>query len=127
MPAPMIDRDLSEINAELAEMMRERLGVRGEGLAAKLRRAGRTLPRPVRRAGDMLVETERRTAHPKLRRQVDPQALTEAEAVLRSHLEGIDRADRRRGYWIGVLTPLAFNLLLVIFCTTAALVWAGRI
>jgi len=121
----MAQRDIGEINAELADLMRTQLGVRAKTLATALHRAGRHLPKAERRAGRVLVEAEALAANPKLRRRLELDALTEAEARLRQYLLSIDRADRRRGYWISVLTPLAFNLIVLIFGTTAFLVWNG--
>jgi hypothetical protein len=119
--------DLAALNAELAALLRERLGVRGETFEARLNRAGRLLPRAVRAAGRELVAKERMWENPKLRRQIDRASVAAAAKVLRSHLDSIDAADRRRGYWIGVLTPLAFNLLLLLGGVTAWLVWSGRV
>lgn len=109
----MTEPDLPQINAELAELLRSQLGIRGTGLAVKLRRAGRLLPRRVRQAGAELVEMEALWQNPKLRRRIDPAAVAAAAATVRKHLEGIDVADRRKGYWLGVVTPLAFNLLVL--------------
>lgn len=117
--------DLPRINAELASLMREKLGVRGSTLADKVRRAGRLLPRPVRAAAQKLIEAERLWPNPKLRRQIDPATLTGAAKQVHDHLSRIDRADRRRAYWLSVLTPLAFNLLVVLALVTAWVAWYG--
>lgn len=123
----MEEHDLTRINAELAALMREKLGVRGEGLDSKLRRAGRLLPRQARRAGQHLVEVEKLWENPKLRRRIDPAGTREAAKRLREHLDAIDVADRRKGYWIGVLAPLALNLLLIGAAAVTWLVWSGRV
>ncbi|MEE4117875.1 MAG: hypothetical protein V2I65_02555 [Paracoccaceae bacterium] len=124
----MLERDLTETNAALAALMREKLGIRrGSTLAAKLRIAGRLLPKAERKAGRTLVEAERLWANPKLRRRLDPAALAAAEARLRGFLDRIDPADRRKGMILGILASLAFNFLLI---AAAAIVWAchtGRI
>jgi hypothetical protein len=119
--------DLVRCNAALAELLRARLGVRGATLKTGLRRAGRLLPRPVRKAGQDLARAEALWANPKLRRRLDPARLAEAERLVRTHLETIDRADRRRGYWLGVAAPLAFNLLLLLAAAVAWLHWSGRV
>lgn len=124
----MLERDLTETNAALAALMREKLGIRrGATLAAKLRVAGRLLPKAERKAGRTLVEAERLWANPRLRRRLDPAALAAAEARLRGFLDRIDPADRRKGMILGILASLAFNFLLI---AAAAIVWAwhtGRI
>ena len=117
-----------EMTAELAELMRTRLGIRGgEGLEGKLRRAGRLLPRRLRRDGHLLVEAERRATHPKLARRMDLAACRAAHGRLKAHLQAIDPADRRRGMILGILAPLAFNLLLLGAALVASLVWTGRV
>lgn len=124
----MLERDLTETNAALAALMREKLGIRrGATLEAKLRVAGRLLPKAERKAGRTLVEAERLWANPRLRRRLDPAALAAAEARLRGFLDRIDPADRRKGVILGILASLAFNFLLI---AAAAIVWAwhaGRI
>jgi len=124
----MAEPTLQQMTAEIAELMRGRLGVRrGTGLEAKLRRAGRLLPRKVRRAAWALAEAERRAAHPKLMRQVDMAAMKAAHARVKAHLETIDPADRRWGTLLGILAPLAFNLLAIFAALVAWLSWSGRI
>lgn len=122
-----MEPDLPRITEELSQLLRTRLGVRGKDLPTKLRRAGRLLPRPVRRAAWELVEKERLWPNPKLRRQIDPAAVEAAARRVRTHLESIDAAERRRSYWIGVLTPLAFNFLLILAGVTTFLVWTERL
>lgn len=109
----MSDLDLTKTLDELAQLLGQRLGIRGSGFAAKFKRAGRLLPRHVRRAGHALLDVEPLWQNPKLRRQIDQEAVAKHVRTLRQHLETIDRADRRRAYWLGVLTPLAFNLVLL--------------
>ncbi len=48
----------------LAQLLEERLDVRGKGFDAKLRRAGRLLPRHLRMKGQMLVDATTRADHP---------------------------------------------------------------
>jgi len=124
----MHDRDLPRLNAELAQLMRHRLGIRrGETLGDKLRVAGRLLPRAERRAAHALVEAERLWANPKLRRQLDPTALAAAEKRLRDWLATVDAADRRKGIVLGILASLAFNFLLVAAALVGWLAWTGRV
>jgi hypothetical protein len=124
----MIDISLPDTNAELAVLMRERLGIRGaDRLAVKMRRGGRLLPKAVRRQAAYLVEAEKQWGNPRLRRVIDEQKVTKAQADLRRHLEGIDPRDRLKGRLIGIAAPLAFNLLVVAGLLIAWLVWTGRV
>ncbi len=97
----------------LAELIEARLGVRGRGLGGKLRAAGRTLPRWVRREAGQLVEAEALLAHPKLRTQADPAALDQAYKRCERWLKSVDPGARRRAYWLNILTVNAFNLLVL--------------
>ena len=111
----MLERDLTETNAALARLMRERLGIRrGATLEDKLRHAGRLLPRAERRAGRTLTEAERLWANPRLRRRLDPASITAAEARLRGFLEGVDAAERRKDVALGILATIAFDVLVVV-------------
>lgn len=124
----MFDRDLPAANADLAELMRDRLGIRrGTTLEAKLRHAGRLLPRAERAAGRRLVAAERLWPNPRLRRRIDIAAIEADTARLRTFLERIDPADRRRGLILGILATLAFNFLLLAAAAIAYLAWSGWI
>ncbi|WP_116130956.1 hypothetical protein [Tropicimonas sp. IMCC34043] len=124
----MIDISLPETNADLARLMRERLGVRGDAtLAAKMRRGGRLLPRRLRQEGAYLVQMEQLWQHPRLRRQIDVDHVARAQAELRAHLTAIDPRDRMIGRILGIVAPLAFNLLLIGALVIAWLAWTGRV
>ena len=124
----MLERDLSEINARLAAKIGEKLKVRrGATLEEKLRHAGRRIPAPERRAGRKLVEAEPMWGSLKLRRQLDLAGLEEAERRLEEWLDGIGRADRRRGMVLGILATNAFNFLVIAAGVIAWLWYSGRI
>ncbi len=122
----VLDR-LDDRADRLAALIEERLGVRGNGLEAKLNRAGRRLPRWVRREAGRLVEARRMAAHPKLMRRTDPDALDRAFGRCESWLRGIDPAERRKDRILGPLAVNAFNLLVVAGLFIAYLVWAGHV
>ncbi len=107
--------------------MEERLGVRGRTLEAKLRRAGRMVPRWVQRNAFQLVEAERLTAHPKLMRQVDPAGLDVAYSKVETWLKTVDPAERRKDKILGLLAVNAFNLIVVATGFVAWLAWSGHL
>lgn len=121
----MTPTDPAEINAELDALMGERLGVGGNGFGAKVRRAGRLLPRHVRREARYLVQAGQMSAHPRLAPLVDPQRVAQAAETCRSYLTGIDAADRRWGIVVGRLSVIAFNWLLLAALVIALLTWRG--
>lgn len=116
---------LDQTIAGVVTEMRAKLGVRGNDLAAVLARARHRLPRRVYRQGMALVAAEPLAAHPRLRLTLDGVALASAAQVVHAHLDVIDLADRRKGWWLGALGALSFNLILMGVLLTGFLVWRG--
>lgn len=112
---------------KIAALMEERLGIRGDGFEAKFARAGRRLPRRLRREGALLVEARRLAAHPKLARRVDARRLRKAVRVFERYLGRVDGRQRRVTRLINWLAGNAFNILLVAALTVAVLAWRGLV
>ncbi|MBK0328521.1 hypothetical protein I5535_14625 [Rhodobacteraceae bacterium F11138] len=106
-------------------LLRDKLGIHATGLRAALPRARRQLPRRVGKDLKLLADAEPLLAHPKLRQTVDRASLSAAAGALTRHLEGIDKADRRKGWWLGMLGGLAFNLLAFSVLLIVVLIWRG--
>ena len=124
----MSEFDLHKANADLVQLFRQRLGIRrGDTLEAKLRVAGRLVPKHERRAGRVLVEAERMWENPRLRRRYGPEELAAAERTLRTWLGSVDPAERRKDVVLGVLASLAFNFLLLAGAVIGWMAWSGRI
>lgn len=119
--------DLETEIATTRELLREKLGVRARDLASALRRARYRLPRRVYNRGMLLAGAQDRARHPKLRLTLDMPVLAGAAREIQAHLRAIDLADRRKGWWLGMLGGLAFNILLLIALVIAFLVWRGLI
>ena len=111
--------------AEITALMRAKLGARGRTLEATLRAARHRLPRHVRAQAQRLAEAERFATHPKLRLTLDATALDRAARTVEDHLTAIDLADRRKGWWLGMLGGLAFNLLAFAALLVGLLMWRG--
>ncbi|MBV7409191.1 hypothetical protein [Maritimibacter sp. DP1N21-5] len=109
----------------LASLMEERLDIRGQGLRAKLRRAGRKVPRWVRREIEALLEALDLSEHPKLAARVDHGRIESGTSRVERWLLDIDPWDRRRGVAVEWGAGLAFNLLLVVAIFVALLGWRG--
>lgn len=109
----------------LAQLIEERLDVRGAGLEAKLNRAGRSLPKYIRGEARLLVEAVTMQAHPKLSRQIDHARLEQAYGDVERYLLGLDAWARRRGVALNWLAGNAFNLLIIGAVLLAVLVWRG--
>ena len=108
-------------------MIEQKLGVRGKGLERKLRKAGRLLPRYIRREAARIVDAQRLTAHPKLMMQTDPSALDRAFKQCERWLKTIDPAKRRRDKILKFIGLNAFNMLVVTAAFITYLVWAGHV
>ncbi len=119
--------DLQMQMARLAQMMEERLDVRGADLAAKVRRAGRLLPRHVRREAAVLLAALPMLEHPHLSRQVEAERLARSVRIIEDYLKGVDPWDRRLGIWVGWGAGLAFSLFLTVGLVVWFLWWRGLI
>lgn len=123
-------RSLEEFHEQtdaLTALMRVKLGVRGSSFAAVLARAGRHLPRHIRADGQMLSQALSRADHPRLALTLDLPSLQRAAQSMRTHLDGIDVADRRWGFFLGLLGGMAFNLLAFAALLILFLVWRGLV
>lgn len=111
----------------LAELLEERLDIRGKGFEQKLRRAGRLLPRHLRIKGRMLVDANAHADHPRLLKQLDDAALELAAQSIERYLLDIDPWDRRRGIVLNWGAGLVFRLLVLIAAVLAFLKWQAVI
>ena len=123
----MAEPTQAERNAALASRMGDKLGV-GRGSLQRVKgRAGRWLPRWLRRDADYLIEAEALAKHPKLRHMVDPARAAKAEKRLLAHLATRDPAKERTDRLLGQLAAFAFNMLLLAALVIAVLWWRGLI
>ncbi len=116
---------LQQMADRVAELMEARLGLRGAGLAEKLRKGRRVLPRRVAAAAETLAAGAAMAQNPKLLLQVDQEALAAAYDLCLKHLNGVDGRARRRGGVVNMLATSAFYLLVVAAALVGVLVWRG--
>jgi hypothetical protein len=116
---------IQQMADRVAQLLEERLGLGGKGLAAKLKRAGRLLPRKVRDAGKQLAVSAQKAQNPKLLGQIDMGDVTEAYDVCLKHLIAIDPIDRKRGYLAGMIGSVAFGVLVLMIAIAVFLSWRG--
>ena len=111
----------------VAELMEERLGIRGEGLAEKLRKAGRSLPRKLRLAAEKLNASAELAQNPKLLLQVDQEATAQAYDVCVRYLTKLKTHKRHgtRALWLAA--NVAFVVLLIAGAALAVMRWRGLI
>ncbi|WP_209599415.1 hypothetical protein [Ruegeria sp. HKCCSP351] len=121
------DPDIQTRIAETVALLRAKLGVRDKTLEASIRKAKRRLPRRVYRQAMMLARSEAMASHPKMRLILDTPKLVRASDVVQDHLGSINLADRRWGWFLGLLGGLAFNLLALTALLLVFLWWRDLI
>jgi hypothetical protein len=114
-------------SARVAELMKERLGIRGKTLARKLGRSGRLLPKRIKQDASVLVEAAGLAQSPRLVKMIDRKRVNAAYKACVTHLEAIDVRDRRIGALLGVLGSLSMAFLVPGAALIAVLVWRGFI
>ena len=114
-----------ESAAEVALQMKKQLGVGGSGLEAKLKRAGRKLPRHVRKDAEFLAKTARLSVKPKLQNVVDRNHVEKARDNCLKYLKSVDQKRRRTDVLLGVLSGVALGVLIPVGLFTTVLVWRG--
>ncbi|WP_102109454.1 hypothetical protein [Oceaniglobus roseus] len=110
---------------EIADLIGARLGVGGTGLETKLRRAGRLLPRRIRREAEQLAQAARLAEHPRLAKQLHLMDHDRAYRDCKRFLEGIDGSERIVRALLGFVTTNAFNVLVIGALLIALLLWRG--
>ena len=111
----------------VAALMEDRLRVRGAGLAEKLRRGGRLLPRRVRTEAAYLAKAAANSAVPKLFLQLDHQRIAAAYDVCLRHLGPIGAGLRRSAYLYHLLTSVAVAVFLAGVIVVSVLFLRGLI
>jgi hypothetical protein len=121
------DKDMAAKSRKLRGLMQQKLDVRGRDLRQSLRRAGRRLPRGVRKRGADMMRAEVLANNPKTARQVDIAEVDAAYDYMWNYLDGLDVADMRRGRILSLTSAIAANLLLVCLLFVIWLWWRGYV
>jgi hypothetical protein len=116
---------IQQMAERVADLMEERLNVRGKGLTEKVRKAGRLLPRKVRLAAEQLSDAAERSKNPKLLLQINEAAVAEAYDVCSKHLVKIDAGSRRIVMVLGMASSIVGLLLVVAVIAAGVLYWRG--
>jgi hypothetical protein len=109
----------------VAALIEERLRVRGQGLAEKVKRAGRTLPRKVREAAMRLADAAMMAQNPKLLVQLDEERVAADYDLCLRHLSGISTGDRWLGWLINFGATTVVTLIFVGLMLLGVLYWRG--
>ncbi len=98
---------------EVREGLKGKLRVRGRSLAVQVRKAGRRLPRGVRRDAQFFVQSIGLADNPKLSRMIDMHRAQAAHRNIMSHLETVDVAAERRATALGILASITLAILVI--------------
>lgn len=121
------DKDMAAKSRKLRGLMQQKLDVRGRDLRQSLRRAGRRLPRRVRKSGAALMRAEMLAHNPKTARQIDETQVAQDYELMRSYLLDLDVADMRRARILSLTGAVVANLLLVAALFVVWLWWRGYV
>lgn len=123
----MADVTVQQMAARVAQLMEDRLNVRGTTLPEKLRRGGRRLPRGVRTQAAYLAEAAEKAQIPKLQLQLDHKRIASAYDRCVKHLRPIGMGARRRAYAMSVLSSAGLAVFATGALFLAFLVWRGLV
>ncbi|MDP4033830.1 MAG: hypothetical protein Q8P60_13450 [Pseudorhodobacter sp.] len=116
---------IGQMADRVSALMEERLRIRGRGLAEKLVKGKRALPRHVHAAGETLAQAALMSQNPRLLLQIDEQQVAEAYDICLRHLGRLGRGDRRKGMLLNMAASIAFSLLVLAGLVIGVLVWRG--
>lgn len=116
--------DLTDLD-KLAVFMGEKLDVPGDDLNTVVKRAGRMLPRRMRREADYLIAAQTMIHHPRLRPLVDDARVRQATTRLRVHVKDRDPGKERTDRLLGQIAGFVFNMLIFAALLITVLVWRG--
>lgn len=120
----MPEADAIKNQAEvLRALLEESYGMTAPTLESAVRRAGRRLPRTLRRKAAVVVEAEMLSGHPKLAPRVDGAAVQLAVRDITDHLKSYDLAEKRKTRLLNILAGVAFNILIVLVLFLCWLWW----
>ena len=116
---------VEQMAAEVADLMGERLHVSGASLAERIKRAGKKLPRKIRREAIYLSEAALTAAQPKVSRQQDQVKIAAAHAACVGYLRPLGGTARRIEKLRGVITSMALAVLATFALVVVVLVLRG--
>lgn len=111
---------------EIRKLLETQLRVKGRSLAVQTRRAGRRLPRRLRRDVAAVIETQALMQNPKLARMADMGAASAAAERVIAHLKTVDPWERTKDRWLGILGAISAALIFT-FVVVIYVLWARGI
>ena len=121
------DLDIFRKTETLRELMAKHLGVKAKSFERACKRAGRRIPRPLRKPAARLTDALQMAQNPKLQRYLDARALDADYQALHAWLSEKDHAEERKTRRLNLLALVALQLLLIAGVLVAFLNWRGLI
>lgn len=121
------DKDMAVKSRKLRGLMQQKLDVRGRDLRQSLKRAGRRLPRGVRKRGAALMRAEMLAHNPKTARQVDADAVERDYEAVRAYLLSLDVTEMRKTRILSLTGAIVANLIVVAVLFIVWLWWRGYV
>jgi hypothetical protein len=116
---------IQQMALRVAELMQEKLKIKGRTLDDKLRAAGRRLPKPVKEAAHQLALAAEQAKHPKLVMRIDEEIVAQNYDTCVRYLNGLDKWYRRREIMLSLTLSILLSLLGVVVLLLVVLRWRG--
>jgi hypothetical protein len=116
---------IQQMADRVAQLLEEKLALRGKDLEARLQRGGRLLPRRVREGAELLAEASEKAKNPKLLGQIDMGQVSDAYDACVRHLITIDPSGRRRDTVGSMIGSVGFGVLVMVILVVGLLFWQG--
>ncbi len=113
--------------AEIQALMETKLWVKGRDLKAQTRKAGRRLPRKVRRDLRYLIDTAPLAENPKLGRMINQMKVDKAYANITAHLEQLNPREAMWTMLLNITASIALGLILIFVVVLYVLVQRGYV
>ncbi|MEP3347830.1 MAG: hypothetical protein ABJN34_02360 [Litoreibacter sp.] len=118
---------VEQLIERVSALLREKLGIRGVSLEARVRRAGRSLPRHVRHAAKELVNAESMSHDPLMLRRLDGMRISAAYDICVKHLDGIDEKANKSKAVFGFAATFIVQIFVIAGIAIAVMKWRGLI
>lgn len=113
--------------AEIQALMEAKLWVKGRDLKAQTRKAGRRLPRKVRRDLRYLIDTAPLADNPKLGRMINHSKVDKAYANIIAYLEGLNPREAMWTMLLNITASIALGLIVIFVVVLYVLVQRGHV
>ncbi len=123
----MSGMNVQQMADRVAQMMQDRLSIRGRGLDGKLRHARGVMPKRVQAEAAYLARAAETARDPRMMARIDQARIVAAYQTCMDHLNAVGRAARVTSITLSIASSVAFRLLVVFGLLVWFLVWKGYV